>query len=257
MKKWYVYKILFEDSSYYIGYRSCKSSPENDFLITYFSSSKEVKSKISNNIKYSGKILFISECQKESYLKEQQLIFESLSDKFCLNKKCFLNSKFGIITENMKQKISIKIKERWKDPEYKEKLSNKQAASWTETRKNNHSIFLKEIFWTDQRKKDHGKKVLGNPGSAKIKGMPKPFGFGEKISKATKGKSKSLEHKKSLSEAAKNRTVDHRNKLKQIRLNTPKKECPHCNKLFDVGNYAKYHGEKCKFNPLILAKIHY
>lgn len=26
----------------------------------------------------------------------------------------------------------------------------------------------------------------------------------------------------------------------------PKKECPHCNKVMDVGNYGRYHGEKCK-----------
>lgn len=28
--------------------------------------------------------------------------------------------------------------------------------------------------------------------------------------------------------------------------NKVKKECPHCNKLFDAGNYTRYHGDKCK-----------
>lgn len=26
----------------------------------------------------------------------------------------------------------------------------------------------------------------------------------------------------------------------------PKKECPHCAKIMDVGNYGRYHGDKCK-----------
>ncbi len=26
----------------------------------------------------------------------------------------------------------------------------------------------------------------------------------------------------------------------------PKKECPHCTKIMDVGNYGRYHGDKCK-----------
>lgn len=27
--------------------------------------------------------------------------------------------------------------------------------------------------------------------------------------------------------------------------NKVKKECPHCNKMFDAGNYSRYHGDKC------------
>ena len=26
-----------------------------------------------------------------------------------------------------------------------------------------------------------------------------------------------------------------------------KKQCPHCSKIMDLGNYARYHGDKCKF----------
>ncbi len=26
----------------------------------------------------------------------------------------------------------------------------------------------------------------------------------------------------------------------------PRKECPHCSKIMDVGNYGRYHGDKCK-----------
>lgn len=30
----------------------------------------------------------------------------------------------------------------------------------------------------------------------------------------------------------------------------PKKECPHCAKVMDVGNYGKYHGDKCKLRQV-------
>jgi hypothetical protein len=30
----------------------------------------------------------------------------------------------------------------------------------------------------------------------------------------------------------------------------PRKECPHCNKIMDVGNYGRYHGDKCKLRQV-------
>lgn len=30
----------------------------------------------------------------------------------------------------------------------------------------------------------------------------------------------------------------------------PKKECPHCAKIMDVGNYGRYHGNKCKLRQI-------
>jgi hypothetical protein len=30
----------------------------------------------------------------------------------------------------------------------------------------------------------------------------------------------------------------------------PKKECPHCAKVMDVGNYGRYHGDKCQAKPV-------
>jgi hypothetical protein len=30
----------------------------------------------------------------------------------------------------------------------------------------------------------------------------------------------------------------------------PKKECPHCSKIMDVGNYGRYHGDKCKLRQI-------
>jgi len=30
----------------------------------------------------------------------------------------------------------------------------------------------------------------------------------------------------------------------------PKKECPHCSKIMDIGNYGRYHGDKCKLRQI-------
>jgi hypothetical protein len=30
----------------------------------------------------------------------------------------------------------------------------------------------------------------------------------------------------------------------------PRKECPHCSKIMDVGNYGRYHGDKCKLRKI-------
>lgn len=39
---------------------------------------------------------------------------------------------------------------------------------------------------------------------------------------------------------------ENRKKVSEAKLKAPKIECPHCNRLFDAGNYAKSHGDKCK-----------
>jgi len=96
-----------------------------------------------------------------------------------------------------------------------------------------------------------------------------------KISQSEKGKTLSLETKKKMSESHKglkqsNETILKRiQKLKGKKLseqtrskiskansgrgfgknlkNKPLKQCTHCNKILDISNYAKYHGDKCKF----------
>jgi hypothetical protein len=30
----------------------------------------------------------------------------------------------------------------------------------------------------------------------------------------------------------------------------PRKECPYCSKVMDVGNYGRYHGDKCKLRKV-------
>ena len=137
MKYWYVYKILFKDYTYYIGYRGSKVTPENDLGIKYFSSSKLVKNKILTE-KPTYIIIDVFEKQNDAYQYEQQLIFDKIDDIFILNKFSYLNRKgFGILTKQAKDILSEKSKQRWEDANYKSEMSKKQSKSLTEDRKRN------------------------------------------------------------------------------------------------------------------------
>lgn len=49
-----------------------------------------------------------------------------------------------------------------------------------------------------------------------------------------------------------NKGIGHSNKTKALQSflakNRIKKECPHCQRLFDPTNFVRYHGDKCKLN---------
>lgn len=40
-----------------------------------------------------------------------------------------------------------------------------------------------------------------------------------------------------------------------IEAKNKKRICEYCKGVFDLGNYGKYHGDKCKMNPVIDPKI--
>lgn len=41
-------------------------------------------------------------------------------------------------------------------------------------------------------------------------------------------------------------TAERKEQIRMAMLNRPKKECPHCHRLFDPTNYSRYHNENCK-----------
>lgn len=199
----YVYKITFISGLYYIGSRKCnKRLPQDDFLVKYFSSSKEVKNRINNNEKYTGEILSLFNDYEEAYLFEQQLIYSHINDEKCINKKCYHNRKgFGIISASAKEKIGKKSKENWTNQEFKQNIINSQKESWTIERKQKHQKWLNEVRWTKEKKIQHSELMKGHKGSKKLKGIKKPKEFGKKISSALKGKQKSKEHRRNLSKS--------------------------------------------------------
>lgn len=244
-KTWYIYKIEFSTEEFYIGYRGTTKLPDNDFLISYFSSSKEVKKRIKNNITYQGIILKIFDDKISAYNAEQDLIFLEINNPKLLNKFCYKNRKgYGILTEFGKQKISKSTKARWQDPLYKEKLSKSHKERWEDgVLKERQSKRL-----TGKKRPEHSKIMKGHPGHTKCKGIPKEKGFGAKVSASSKGIPKSEIHKQNLSLSAQNRTLEHRKKISDACNNSPKKECTYCLRLFDIRNYGRYHGIKCKLN---------
>lgn len=197
MKHWYVYKIVFSDNKFYIGYRGSRQLPEEDFLIRYFSSSKEVKRKIEHGISYVGEILEIHTDKEYTYNREQDLIYEEINNPDILNKFCYKDRKgWGLLTEGGRQSISLSSKKRWEDVEYRARVIESHQNRWTDELRERQSTRL-----TGKLRPDHSAKMAGrkNPGvSAASKGVPKPEGFGQKISDALSGVPKTVEHRKKL-----------------------------------------------------------
>jgi hypothetical protein len=99
-----------------------------------------------------------------------------------------------MFTEHQRELMASLLVERWSDPFYKEKMSQSYKNSWTDERKNAQSKRL-----TGKCRPEHSVKMKGRKGSTVLKGVPKPAGFGTKISTALSGKSKSELHKINLS----------------------------------------------------------
>lgn len=206
IKNWYVYKINFSDKSFYIGYRGTKKPISDDFLKYYFSSSKVVKSKIKS-VSCTGEILLETHDKELAYMTEQRLIYENINDPLILNQACYYNKVgFGLLSEESLLKISNKSKLNWSNDAFRNKMCESQRLSWTNERKEKQSEYMK-AKWTDERKENHSTKLKGHIGHLKCKGVPKAKGFGEKVSVALKGKPKSDEHRRKLSELKRSSTV--------------------------------------------------
>jgi hypothetical protein len=102
-------------------------------------------------------------------------------------------------TEEQLFHMSNLVKERWKNPDFKQHMKKAQQNSWSDTRKKEQSIRLKTEFWTEDQKKIHSEKIKGHPGSTKLKGVPKTAEHNKKNSEALKGKKKSEAHRLALS----------------------------------------------------------
>jgi len=208
MKNWYVYKIIFDDGYFYIGYRGTKKKISDDFLIKYFTSSKVVKKKIKNNEKYIGLILFESFNKTEAYNTEQQIINDNFSNPKILNRVSFYNRKgFGLFSQQVLLEMSLRSKNNWKNDEFRRKQLSKKK--WSDERKKEHSQYLKDRWENDKKYRNavilsHTENIVSDETKKKMR-KPKPIGFGLKISKALKGKKKTLEHIIKLKEVFKNR----------------------------------------------------
>lgn len=84
-------------NEYYYGYRcrniALKRTPEEDFWIHYFTSSKRVKTLIEKYSKdsFDACILLKDENYEKCYFHEQELILQNIKDPLCLNTYCRQN----------------------------------------------------------------------------------------------------------------------------------------------------------------------
>lgn len=107
-------------------------------------------------------------------------------------------------TEETKEKFSINSKNMWSDPKFKEKIILKHKERWADENLNLKQKQKERL--TGIKRPEHSQKLLGRKVSEETKEKmrkPKHSGHGAKVSAATKGKSKSDEHKKSISESRK------------------------------------------------------
>lgn len=104
-------------------------------------------------------------------------------------------------SDETKRLVSEQSKTRWADPEFRARMVEIHKKRWTDELKKRQSDRLKREYWTEDRRLAHSKKLQGRHLGGGIRGVPKPDGFGKKISAALSGKTKSVEHLRNLSQS--------------------------------------------------------
>lgn len=128
------------------------------------------------------------------------------------------------------------------DPKFRKKISevHKGKIETEETRQKKSKSHIGKKFSAKHKanmSKSQAGKIVSDETRKKQsitrKGVPKSEEFKKQVSLTTRGRPQSAEHTRKISEATKGRQM-------------PKQECPYCNKICDIGNYSKWHGDKCK-----------
>lgn len=172
----YLYKLTGKDKTYYYGVRwDYKGNPEDDLLKTYFTSSDYVKQIMSEkgiNF-FTGEIIEITETREEVLDLEYSLIKESINDDLCLNRAL---GKCTIWDDVLLSKLSLSMKEKWEDDEYRKKCvlsrtgvnnHNYKKPSWRNVNSDVKSWMKSFIIYDDFidekwdfSKRGHGRFVL-------------------------------------------------------------------------------------------------
>ena len=211
IKKYYVYKIQFPDLTYYIGYRGTCQVAATDFLVKYFSSSKVVVEKMKTN-SFVGTILHENLKKEVAYAIEQELILKHFNDPLCLNKACYYGREgFGILSESAKEKIKVDVINRWKDPAYKDRLSNSHKERWKSNpelriQQSNRMAGKSRPAHSEKMKQIMSMKEHKQRTSKQFSEMPRTEAHCEHIALALKGKPKTEEHINRLKEILSQRT---------------------------------------------------
>jgi hypothetical protein len=222
----YVYKWTnTKTNKWYVGSRTKQGCYPGD---GYICSSKIVKPMILNNpLEWVQEILFTGD-PKNAIARESEILNE-------------LNAKINPMSYNMHNgdgKFStagIQLTDEWK-----EKISSSNRGKQrTETHRENY-------------KKANAAKLSDPLYVEKLK-KPKHPGHGKKVSAATKGKKKSLEHRLALSKSKKGKKTGPCSEVRReaIRASLKGKStlplvvCPHCG-LQGRSNMKRWHFDNCK-----------
>ena len=142
----YVYYIEHIPSGkFYYGSRykhiNMNRHPEEDFLIHYFTSSKELKQLIKTNgvESFHGKIISTNTNHKVCYRYEQDLIKENKDNPLCLNKRFFDYEKSNTIFCNFGRTLSTKgqSKSEEKKANMRKPKSNQHRANISKAQQKN------------------------------------------------------------------------------------------------------------------------
>jgi hypothetical protein len=138
-------------------------------------------------------------------------------------------------------------------PPMPDKTRSKISQSQKERFKDRDGTFLNRTH-SEETKEKMRQSRLGKKDSLEVKliksiaGKNKPPVTDEtrkKLSIANKGRPGLTGEKNGF--FGKHHSLEQRQKKREEKLNSTRQQCPHCSKLVDPMNYARWHGDKCKF----------
>jgi hypothetical protein len=138
-------------------------------------------------------------------------------------------------------------------PPMPDKTRSKISQSQKERFKDRDGTFLNRTH-SEETKEKMRQSRLGKKDSPEVKliksiaGKNKPSVTDEtrkKLSIANKGRPGLTGEKNGF--FGKHHSLEQRQKKREEKLNSTRQQCPHCSKLVDPMNYARWHGDKCKF----------
>lgn len=213
----------------YIG-KHITEKLDDDYLGSGLYLKKSIKKYGREN--FDKKILFVFDNENDMNRKEKELVNQKIIDD-----QNYYNISLGgqggvtVLYENhpLYKKTCEKIK----------KVQKERSQEMSEIVKKLHKE--KKVGMYGKKQSENQKRIV----SEKLKGVKKNP---ESVKKQLAALRKTLDDPNFVHyNKGKKYDEERLKKMSEITKNRPKKLCPHCNRFLDVGNYARYHGDKCIF----------
>lgn len=234
--KHFIYKTSSPSGKYYIGRHSTANLDDG-----YLGSGKWIRS-IKDKSSLSREIIAFAQNETELRELEERFINEAISDPNNMN---FNNRSCGWPTGDLNWARSEKAR--------KLKSNRKRGRSLIEEYGEEKASRIKEKISKSKTGKRTGKPAWnrGRPNSVEtrkkisdsISSWMASMNSQERCEKFGNAGVDNGFYNKNHSEE----TLTHLKEIQRKNRQEKRKTCPHCNKSLDVANYAKYHGDRCKF----------